>query len=574
VITELSLSSLGVIERAQLELGEGLTVLTGETGAGKTMVISSLQLLLGARASADRIRTGAERAQVTAQFDAVDASVAGRVTDAGGVVDEGGAVTAARVVTSAGRSRAALGGAAVPATLLADVGADLVAIHGQHDQTRLLAPARQRELLDRFGGHEQLAADVAAAHARLRQLTDEQRELQGRRAERFREADALTLGLAEVSQVMPLAGEDRELQAEESRLAHAVELTLAAGQVAAGLADDEHSVLVLLAGLQRSLDAVRGHDRTVDELATRLADLTYLSSDLSSDLHSYADSLEADPGRLETVQQRRAALAALTRKYGPELADVIAWAADAQERVTELAGTDDRLEALEHQVQAAAADWVSAAGALSEARTGAAQRLGGSVTQELRQLAMPDAELVVAVEPRSDRGTGGPVVMLRDGAQVTSSPSGLDEVTFLLRPHTGAPAAPVGRGASGGELSRVMLAIEVVLADADPVPTVVFDEVDAGVGGAAAVEVGRRLARLGASRQVLVVTHLPQVAAFADRHWVVSKSTSGEVVESGVTELDDSGRVKELTRMLAGLSESTSGQAHAEELLQVARDSR
>lgn len=573
MIGSLSLHGLGVIDAAEMELGQGLTVLTGETGAGKTMVVTSLQLLLGSKASADLIRTGADRAQVTAQFEGVHESVRMQVEAAGGVVDSD-SVTSTRVVAASGRSRAALGGAAVPIAVLSEVGADLVAIHGQHEQARLLAPARQRDLVDRFGGHGALAESVAESYERLRRVSAEKADLESRRAERLREADALRFGLAEVEAVRPVAGEDVELVAEEQRLAHAVDLKQAADLVATGLSDEERSVSEQLSMLQRALDVVREHDRRADELGTRLAELGYLAADLSSDLRAYADVVEADPSRLGEVQERRAALASLTRKYGPELGDVLAWASDAQQRVGELGETDDRIGELTAELEAARQAWADSAVALSEARRAVAQDLGKQVTGELSSLAMSEAELLVAVEPRGETGGGGPTVQLPDGSEVTASATGLDDVAFLLKPHRGAPFTPVQRGASGGELSRVMLAIEVVLADADPVPTVVFDEVDVGVGGSAAVEVGRRLARLGAARQVLVVTHLPQVAAFADHHWVVRKTTSGQVTASDVTELHDSGRVTELTRMLAGLSDSTSGRAHAEELLDVARQSR
>jgi len=351
--------------------------------------------------------------------------------------------------------------------------------------------------------------------------------------------------------------------AEEERLAHAVELKQAALSVALQLAENDGSVSQQVGELQPLLDAVRAHDPTLDAMASRLADLGYLVSDLASELNSYHSSVEADPVRLAEVQERRAAISALQRKYGPELSTVLAWAADASKRLEVVTGTDDRLAELEFELQQALDGWVRVARDLSAQRAAAAIRLADGVTGELASLAMPDATVEVRITRRD----------ASDAVEHVPSASGLDDVTFLLRPHTGAPASPVHRGASGGELSRVMLAIEVVLAGADPVPTVVFDEVDAGVGGSAAVEVGKRLARLGRSRQVLVVTHLPQVAAFADRHWLVEKSTSGGVTASGVRELDQGERVKELTRMLAGLSESSSGQAHAEELLEVARQS-
>ncbi|HEX5016863.1 MAG TPA: DNA repair protein RecN [Actinomycetes bacterium] len=581
MITSLSLTDLGVIESAELELGEGLNVLTGETGAGKTMVVTSLQLLLGARGSADLVRTGSERAQVSVELsgDAPD-TVLERVEQAGGVVDDG-VITMARVLSAAGRSRAALGGASVPIAVLGEVGPELVAIHGQNDQSKLMSPAQQRDLLDRFAGLGGLASEVAAHFEQFRSLQAEHDELANRRQERLREADSLTFGLNEVSAVSPVAGEDEALLAEESRLAHAVELKIAAESVAAAISDDEAGLADQVGQLQRTLDAVSEHDQQVSGIAARLADVGYAVSDIASELHAYSDGIEADPARLGEVQERRAALTGMMRKYGPTLNDVLSWAADAEERLSTLSVTDDRLAELETAIEKAAADWASAALDLSDRRTQAAATLGEQVTGELSFLAMPDAQVLIEVTQRVTNGgerdhadAATLEVSLPTGGRAAASASGLDDVTFLLRPHTGAPLSPVQRGASGGELSRVMLAIEVVLAGADPVPTVVFDEVDAGVGGAAAVEVGRRLAQLGRTRQVLVVTHLPQVAAFADRHWVVEKATTGEVTASGVRELDEAARVKELTRMLAGLSDSSSGQAHAEELLEVARRTR
>ena len=557
MITTLSLSGIGVIDSAELELRPGLTVLTGETGAGKTMVVTGLQLLLGQRASAELVRAGADRAQVTAHL-AVDREgmVAERVRNAGGELDDDD-LTVVRTIAAGGRSRAALGGAAVPVGLLGEVGAELVAIHGQHDQGHLTSPGRQRELLDRFGGLVSLVDEVGRRYVALRALEDERDDLVAHRQERLREADALRLGLTEITAVAPVVGEDAALRAEGERLGHAVELKQAAMTVAAALADDDSALTERIAELQRVLDLVRQHDERLDALAARVSEIGYLVADVASDLNSYASGVDADPLRLADLQERRAALTPLMRKYGPELADVLAWADDAQQRLATVAGTDDRLDELEGVIATDTAAWHALAHDLGEQRGRAATRLGDLVTAELTALAMPDAGLVVEVRRRA-----------------TPAASGLDDVSFLLRPHRGGSLAPVQRGASGGELSRVMLALEVVLADADPVATLVFDEVDAGVGGEAAVEVGRRLGQLGRSRQVLVVTHLPQVAAFADQHWVVEKSTSGDVTTSGLQRLDDDARVRELTRMLAGLAESSSGHAHAEELLAVARAAR
>ncbi|MCZ3386781.1 MAG: DNA repair protein RecN [Actinomycetia bacterium] len=557
MITSLSLTGLGVIESADLDLQPGLTVLTGETGAGKTMVVTSLQLLLGERASAELVRTGATRAQITAHIT-VDpgGEVAGRVRDAGGELEEG-TLTVVRTIASGGRSRAALGGAAVPVGLLGQVGLGLVSIHGQHDQGHLAAPARQRDLLDSFGGLLPLVDEVGRGFIQLQSMRAERADLLGHHQERLREADALRFGLAEINAVRPVQGEDTALQDEELRLANAVELKQAALSVAAALSDDDSGVVAQLADLQRTLDVVRQHDARLDAVAVRLADVTYLLADLASDTTGYGNGVEADPIRLAALQDRRAQLTTVMRKYGPALTDVLAWATDAEERLASVVGTDDRIAELKGLIERATEAWNRSAEDLSEKRSAVAGRLSTAVTAELAALAMPDAELIVEV---------------RRGREPAAT--GLDEVAYLLRPHRGGGLIPLQRGASGGELSRVMLALEVVLADVDPVATLVFDEVDAGVGGAAAVEVGRRLGQLGKTRQVLVVTHLPQVAAFADQHWVVRKSTEGDITSSGLGQLDDEARVKELTRMLAGLADSSSGQAHAEELLAVARAAR
>jgi DNA repair protein RecN (Recombination protein N) len=412
-------------------------------------------------------------------------------------------------------------------------------------------------VLDRFGGLVPLATDVSRSFLELKELHAERAALLSSGQERLREVDALRFGLDEIASVGPVAGEDTALRAEEERLSHAVELKQAAVSVAGALSEDDGAVVTQLADMQRMLDVVREHDPHLDDVARRLADSTYLLGDLASELNGYAEGVEADPRRLAELQDRRAALTALTRKYGPTLDNVLAWAADAERRLALVVGSDERLAELEETIGAAEVAWHRLATRLSSQRAEAGGRLSAAVTAELTDLAMPDAELVVEV---------------RTGTEPAFA--GLDDVAFLLRPHRGGPFTAVQKGASGGELSRVMLALEVVLADADPVATLVFDEVDAGVGGAAAVEVGRRLAQLGRSRQVLVVTHLPQVAAFADQHWVVQKSTAGDVTSSGLRQLDDEARVKELTRMLAGLAESSSGQAHAEELLAVARAAR
>lgn len=572
MIEYLRLSGLGVIESAELELGPGLTVLTGETGAGKTMVVTALGLLLGQRGGADLVRTGAPRAQVTAAVTC-PRPLADHVGELGGVVDDG-SLTLVRTVLAGGRSRASAGGAAIPVGTLADLGGSLAAVHGQSEQLHLVTPARQRELLDRYGGLVPLREEVADAHDALFDLRRQWDDLTTHRQQRLEEAELLRHGLAQVAAIDPQPGEDLAVREEEERLSHAVELSTAAAHTAAMLSDDDHGAVVDLAAARRALQGAGAHDRDLADLADRLGEVGYLVGDIVSELHSYAAAVEADPTRLAAVQERRAALTGLQRRYGPTLDDVLRWAEGAARRVAEVDGTDVRLEALQGQIHEAERRLAERSAALSVGRGEAGDRLARAVSDELRSLSMPDAILSVTVTQREVDELDRDGIDMSDGRRVACGATGVDEVAFVLTPHVGAAALPIQKGASGGELSRVMLALEVVLADADPVPTLVFDEVDAGVGGAAAVEVGRRLARLARSRQVLVVTHLPQVAAFADRHWVVSKATTGEVTATDLQALDDAGRVRELTRMLAGLADSTTGQAHAEELLQVARTSR
>jgi DNA repair protein RecN (Recombination protein N) len=395
-----------------------------------------------------------------------------------------------------------------------------------------------------------------------------------RARERAQEAELLRLGLAEIERVDPQPGEDAALKAEAGRLAHAEELRQAAETAHLALTGDESSeggdVTALVAAARRALDAVRAHDAALAGLADRLAEIGYLVADVAAESASYAESVESDPLRLAAVEERRAALAVLTRAYGEDVDAVLAWAKDAAGRLAELEGDDDRIVELGAERERLRGRLATAGAALTKARTKAARKLADAVTAELGQLAMPHARLVVEVRQRPD-DAGLPVDLGAGPATVAAGPDGLDEIEILLSPHTGAPPRPVAKGASGGELSRVMLGLEVVLGAVDPVPTFVFDEVDSGVGGTAALGIGRRLARLARTSQVLVVTHLPQVAAFADRHLVVVKARNGEVTESGVTRLDDEARVRELARMLGGMADSDSARAHAEELLANAR---
>ncbi|SFC99698.1 DNA repair protein RecN (Recombination protein N) [Nocardioides terrae] len=581
MLEEIRISSLGVIEDSVLELGPGLTVISGETGAGKTMIVTALGLLLGGRADSGAVRSGARTARVEGIVDGSRlSSFCAAVDEAGGEVEDG-RVVLARTVAAEGRSRAFVGGAAVPVATLGDVAEPLVAVHGQSDQHRLLRPRAQRDALDRFGGEP--VADALARyqelHARLQGVESELAEVTATQRERAREADLLRFGLAEIEALDPQPGEDASLAAEESRLGFADTLRSAAEQAREALSSEEGApdALGTVSAARTLLEGVREHDTEAGELADRLAEVSYLLSDVAADVASYASRIDTDPARLAGVSERRAALTALTRKYGDTIDEVLAWSASSATRLLDLDGTDERIEQLRAERARLRVELADAAAELSGLRTDAAERLAVEVTEELTRLAMPHARLSVSVRqaelPAPDADAAG--APLRVGERwLRFGGSGIDQVELLLAANTGSDPRPLDKGASGGELSRVMLALEVALAGTSPVPTFVFDEVDAGVGGAAAVEVGRRLAQLARSAQVLVVTHLPQVAAYADQHVVVEKSSDGSVTSSGLTLLDDAGRERELSRMLAGLTDSDTALAHARELLEVARAAR
>jgi DNA repair protein RecN (Recombination protein N) len=568
MLEEVRITGLGVIDDAVLELSAGFTALTGETGAGKTMVVTALGLLFGGRADPARRRAAVEGRLL------VSAEIAREIQDAGGDLDdEGSTLVLSRSVSAEGRSRAFAGGRSVPVSLLQVLADDLVAVHGQSDQQQLLKPGRQRDALDRFGGPDLAAAlsDYRRVFSRHRAVREELESLTRAERERVAEAEMLRRGLAEVEAVAPVTGEDTALLAEEEKLANADALNAAAtmaheallGDPAAASVDGGSDAVTLLGVAGRALEPVRAHDPVLAGLADRLAEATYLVSDVAAELASYTDALDSDPARLAAVQERRAALGRLVRAYGttagggvggsPDVAAVLDWAKQAGSRLAELEGDNDKIAALAGEESSLASQVTSLAAKLTALRLAAAERFASAVTAELTALAMPHASLTAVVSALDAPG-----------------PHGADDVEIRLAAHPGAPLLPLNKGASGGELSRVMLAIEVVFAGADPVPTFVFDEVDAGVGGKAAVEIGRRLARLARSSQVIVVTHLPQVAAFADNHLVVEKSGDGLVTESGVVRLDRSARARELSRMLGGLEESEFGQAHAEELLAMA----
>jgi DNA repair protein RecN (Recombination protein N) len=560
MITELRIIDLGVIKDATIGLHPGLTVVTGETGAGKTMVVSGLGLLLGGRADPRSVRGGSERARVEGRFKIENPELLQRASQAGGELDDGELIVA-RQVTAAGRSRAYLGGAQVPAGACAELTAELVRIYGQSEQERLTEAGRQLQLLDRFAGaavleplsrYSDLWSEDRAARAQLAQLRAEA-------LSRAREIDLLRFGLEEIERIGPGPAEDIALAAEAVRLQAADDLrdsAHSAVQALAGPEDEAGGALAMLYAARTAFGSAVSRDAAAAPLGDRLTEASYQLTDLTADLVRYLESLDSQPGRLEQIAERRAQLSTLTRKYGTTCDEVLQWAAESAVRLTHLEQSDERIATLTERVEQLSAELTCLADEIGAARREAAARFSELVRVELAALAMPHSRLSFEI------------------ASADLGPSGADRVDLMFAANPGNELRSLGRVASGGELSRVRLALEVVLAADREAITLVFDEIDAGVGGKVAVEVGRRLARLSQHTQVVVVTHLAQVAAFADRHYVVVKADDGQVTTSGVVPVADEDRAVELARMMAGLDTTDSALAHAGELVELAASTR
>ncbi len=585
MLAEIRISSLGAISAATAEFDRGLTVLTGETGAGKTMVVTGLHLLGGARADATRVRSGDDRAVVEGRFGTDDldpattAAIEEILDSSGAQRDEDGTVIALRTVSRDGPSRAFLGGRSVPAKSLSTLTTGLLTLHGQNDQLRLMRSDEQRGALDRFAGvqamcehYRKLRDEWLIARRDLVDRTHRARELQ-------QEADRLTFALAEIDAADPAPGEDEALVADIRRLSELDSVREAAASARTALSGaDEQSAREVPAATDRLARAVATLEATDDsalaELARQLSEALRIARDVGGELGDFLAGLPADASALEVKLARQAQLRGLTRKYAADIDGVLRWAAQSRERLAQLDVSEDALSGLSRRVEELGAQVAAAAMELSSARTGAAAGLAEAVTAELAGLAMGEAEFTVRVATMAAREDDNAPLALPSGEVVHAGSDGVDAVEFGFAARRGARDAnavlPLNRSASGGELSRVMLALEVVLSASAAGTTMVFDEIDAGVGGRAAVQIGRRLARLARTHQVIVVTHLPQVAAYADTHLVVE--TAGDASE--VRRLDREQRVAELARMLAGLGESDTGRAHAAELLDAAHAER
>ncbi len=581
VLSEIRIESLGAISSATAEFDRGLTVLTGETGAGKTMVVTGLHLLGGARADASRVRTGADRAVVEGRFATTElgADVTGRIDEildsSGADRDDDGSVIAARSVSREGPSRAYLGGRSVPAKSLSGFTTELLALHGQNDQLRLMRPDEQRAALDRF-------ADVGTPLRTYRALRDEwlaaRRDLvdRTRRARELTlESDRLTFGLNEIDAVDPVPGEDQALVADIRRLSELDALREAAAVARAALAgppDDDGAEIASASANVASAKATlqSTDDSALQALGERLADAVAVIGDVSTELGDFLSELPSDASTLESKLARQGELRGLTRKYASDIDGVLAWAKESRDRLSQLDVSEEALASLQKRVDEMHAKVVSAAADLTKARAKAAKGLAKAVTAELSGLAMTGADFGITVSPLVARTDDSAPITLAGGVAAHAGHDGVDAVEFGFAAHRGTELLPLAKSASGGELSRVMLSLEVVLSASAEGTTMVFDEVDAGVGGRAAVQIGRRLARLARTHQVIVVTHLPQVAAYADTHLVVESGPKS----SRVVRLQDEDRVVELARMLAGLGDTDSGRAHARELWESAQRDR
>ncbi|CAN2198122.1 RecN ATPase involved in DNA repair [Candidatus Nanopelagicaceae bacterium] len=566
-LEEISIRNLGIIDQSTLEFGGGLNVLTGETGAGKTMILTALALVLGGKSDSDLVRNGSERLIASAQFALPSVTNAlTEIAESSGADISEGALILTRTVNSDGKSKAVAGGTTVPAATLANFADNLVEIHGQAANHQIVKPARQRELLDRYAGpkfatalaaYQKIFCDYNDLKARIKAAQDSA-------SKRDREVADLEEFLNGWTKLKPVRGEYGEVTNQIARLSSVEDLRAASSGANAALSDESAGALTALGAARRFLDLAKGKDAKLDEISSALAEGFFLIDDAAREISSYLTALEADPGKLDAFQGRKAEINSFLKKYGSALAaddDLAALAIrakGAKEAIADLNGGEDRIRQLQAELSQIKTELLKSAKELTDLRTAASMSLSKSVTAEINALAMPHTKFSIAIATPDYNGS----LKESDFASL-----GCDEVLMQIQGHTDGPLIALGKGASGGEMSRIMLALEVVLAQTHPVGTYIFDEVDAGVGGKAAIEVGRRLAALAKHTQVIVVTHLPQVAAWADTHFVVKKSGDGSVSQSGVAKLDESGRVEEIARMLAGLEGSASAQEHATELL-------
>ena len=562
-LEEISIRSLGVIESSNIQFKPGLTVLTGETGAGKTMVLTALGLVLGSKSDSDLVRAGQERAVVTGRFS-VPLQIQDEILASGGEVEDD-CVVITRTLSSQGKSRVLVGSAVSSAATVSSFAQSLVEIHAQSSSSKLMKPAVSRELLDRYGGID--LTQYQEIFTQYQEISLRIQELKNQLLQRDKEIDLLTEFAQEFSKLSPVSGELVKIENEIAKLGSVEQLNQVVSSALNLLEDEDLSALNLLQQMRKSLDSVAGKDRDLDQITERFTESLLNLQDIGSDLTSYLSSLEADPSRFAQLQDRKSALSSLLKRYGKgsdkDLAfeELIADGLGAKQKLADLSGGSDRITELEKQKLDIFSKMKISAVKLANDRKINAEKLSKLVTSEIRNLSMPNSQFVISQSTLDSDKPG------------SYTAYGLDEIAILFAAHTGATPLPLSKVASGGELSRVMLALEVVIAEAEPIGTYIFDEVDAGVGGKAAVEIGRRLAKLSRSAQVIVITHLPQVAVWADNHLVVKKSESGSVTQSDVKEMSADERKVEIARMLSGQEDSQTAQEHASELLTIVRQS-
>ena len=562
-LEEISIRSLGVIESSNIQFKPGLTVLTGETGAGKTMVLTALGLVLGSKSDSDLVRAGQERAVVTGRFS-VPLQIQDEILASGGEVEDD-CVVITRTLSSQGKSRVLVGSAVSSAATVSSFALSLVEIHAQSSSSKLMKPAVSRELLDRYGGID--LTQYQEIFTQYQEISLRIEELKNQLLQRDKEIDLLTEFAQEFSKLSPVSGELVKIENEIAKLGSVEQLNQVVSSTLNLLEDEDLSALNLLQQMRKSLDSVAGKDRDLDQITERFTESLLNLQDIGSDLTSYLSSLEADPSRFAQLQDRKSALSSLLKRYGKgsdkDLAfeELIADGLGAKQKLADLSGGSDRITELEKQKLDIFSKMKISAVKLANDRKINAEKLSKLVTSEIRNLSMPNSQFVISQSTLDSDKPG------------SYTAYGLDEIAILFAAHTGATPLPLSKVASGGELSRVMLALEVVIAEAEPIGTYIFDEVDAGVGGKAAVEIGRRLAKLSKSAQVIVITHLPQVAVWADNHLVVKKSESGSVTQSDVKEMSADERKVEIARMLSGQEDSQTAQEHASELLTIVRQS-
>jgi len=566
-LEEISIRSLGIIDQSTLELGRGLNVLTGETGAGKTMILTALSLVLGGKSDSSLVRSGSDRLVASAQFILPKANQEiDSIADESGADISEGSLVLTRTVNSDGKSKAVAGGTTVPAATLVDFADHLVEIHGQAANHQIVKSARQRELLDRFAGAE-LSKVLSQYQTALSTYNDLKLRIKSMRessTKRDREIADLEDFLKGWTKLKPTRGEYAEVANQIARLSSVEDLRSASDGAGQALSDETSGSLTSLGAARRFLDVAKGRDSKLDEIASVVAEGFFILDEAARDLASYLSALEADPAKLDSLQNRKAEIVSFIKKWGSatdpdaELIALSEKAKTARATIADLTGGDDRIAEFEVEMQSAKKELLSEAKSLTKIRTAAASKLSDAVSTEIHSLSMPHTQFSIAV---NNPNYEGPL------KESDFTILGCDEVVMQIQGHSDGPLIALGKGASGGEMSRIMLALEVVLAQTHPVGTYIFDEVDAGVGGKAAIEVGRRLALLAQHSQVIVVTHLPQVAAWADTHFVVKKSSDGSISQSDVEKLDTQNRIEEIARMLAGLEGSSSAREHAAELL-------